>query len=318
MLVSVIIATHNFGQYIEEAVNSVLSQGVDDLECIVVDDGSTDDTCQRLARIQDPRIRLIVLQKVGVGAARNHGLQVAVGKYIAFLDADDRWRPTKLQRQIAILESEPGLGLVFTDFTRFDAVRGTYPETQFHYVPELRQLPTRPSREGGGLVIESDTFTSLVGTSQFATWIQTVLMRADQTQAVRYPADMRLSQDLCYMLRIYTKVRAGFLDEPLVEVRRHATNSFRRADEKLRPDLEAFARVEREVTNGVYRAAIRRRVGRAWLAIGYHHFWSGHPVQAAAACLHALAYPDVRLKALKYLALSPAARAFAGKRRSSG
>jgi glycosyltransferase involved in cell wall biosynthesis len=314
MLVSVIIATHNFGQYIEEAVNSVLSQGVADLECIVVDDGSTDDTCQRLMRIQDSRLRVIRLEKVGVGAARNHGLEVATGKYIAFLDADDRWCPTKLQRQIAVLESEPDLGLVFTDFSRFDAVRGTYPETQFHYVPELRQLPTRPTRAGGGLVIEADTFTSLVATNQFATWIQTVLMRADQTQAVQFPPDMRLSQDLCYMLRIYTKVRAGFLDEPLVEVRRHSTNSFRRADEKLRPDLDAFARVEREVPNGVYRTAIRRRLGRAWLAIGYHHFWAGRPLRAVEAYLHALAYPDVRLKALKYLTLSPAARVFARAR----
>ena len=204
-----------------------------------------------------------------------------------------------------------------TDFSRFDAVRGTYPETQFHYVPELRQLPTRPTSAGDGLVIEADTFTSLVATNQFATWIQTVLMRADQTQAVQFPPDMRLSQDLCYMLRIYTKVRAGFLDEPLVEVRRHSTNSFRRAAEKLHPDLEAFVRVEREVTNEVYRAAIRRRVGRAWLAIGYHHFWTGHTIRAADAYLHALAYPDARLKALKYLALTPVVRVLRA-RRSSG
>src|ERR1700722_4011224 len=90
ILVSVYIATHIFGQYIEEAANRVLSQGVEDLECLVVDDGSTDDTCQRLTRIQDPRLRVIRLEKVGVGAARNHGLEVATGKYIAFLDADDR------------------------------------------------------------------------------------------------------------------------------------------------------------------------------------------------------------------------------------
>ena len=318
MLVSVIIATHNFGQYIEEAVASVLSQGIADLECLVVDDASTDDTCQRLRRIDDPRLRVIVLPKVGVGAARNHGLEVATGKYIAFLDADDRWCPTKLQRQLAVLESEPDLGLVFTNFSRFDAVRGTYPETQFHYVPELRSLPTRPSRAGDGLVIEADTFTSLVATNQFATWIQTVLLRADQTQALRFPADMRLSQDLCYMLRVYTKVRSGFLVEPLVEVRRHATNSFRQPVEKLGPDLEAFTRVAREVTSRAHRLAIRRRVGRAWLAIGYHHFWAGRPVPAARAYLHALRFPDARRKAMKYLALSPAAALLARTRASSG
>jgi glycosyltransferase involved in cell wall biosynthesis len=318
MLVSVIIATHNFGLYIEEAVTSVLSQGVTDLECIVVDDASTDDTCERLMRIDDPRLRVVVLPKVGVGAARNHGLELAIGKYIAFLDADDRWCPTKLQRQVALLESEPDVGLVFTNFSRFDAVRGTYPETQFHYVPELRALPTRPSRAGDGLVIEADTFTSLVATNQFATWIQTVLLRAEQTRAFRFPADMRLSQDLCYMLRVYTTVRSGFLVEPLVEVRRHATNSFRKPVEKLGPDLEAFARVERELTNRAHRAAIRRRLGRAWLALGYHHFWAGRPVAAARAYLQALRFPDARRKAMKYLPLTPAAPLFARRGRSSG
>src|ERR1700722_9295433 len=91
MLVSVIIATHCFGQFIEKAVVSVLSQGIDDLELIIVDDGSTDDTLARLARVNDRRIRVEALAKVGVGAARNRGLEIATGKYIAFLDADDRW-----------------------------------------------------------------------------------------------------------------------------------------------------------------------------------------------------------------------------------
>ncbi|HWZ60410.1 MAG TPA: glycosyltransferase family A protein [Gemmatimonadaceae bacterium] len=318
MLVSVIIATHDFGQYIEEAVTSVLSQGIADLECIVVDDASTDDTCQRLMRIEDCRLRVIPLTRVGVGAARNRGLDEATGKYIAFLDADDRWCPTKLQRQLAVLESEPDLGLVFTNFTRFDAIQGTYAKTQFDYVPELRRLPIRPSRAGDGFVIEADSFTSLVATSQFATWIQTVLLRADQVQGIRFPADMRLSQDLCYMLRVYPKVRSGFLAEPLVEVRRHSTNSFQRPAEKLGPDLEAFARAAREVTSRAHKSAARQRLGRAWLNIGYHAFWAGHPLPAARAFLHALRFPKARRKAITYLALTPAASLLARTRPTTG
>jgi glycosyltransferase involved in cell wall biosynthesis len=291
-----------------------LSQGVEDLELIVVDDGSTDDTLARLTRVNDHRLRVEALPKVGVGAARNRGLELATGKYVAFLDADDRWCPTKLQRQIAMLESEPNIGMVFTNFTRFDAVRGTYPETQFHYVPELSRMPTRPSRAGNGVVIEGDAFTHLVATNQFATWIQTVLIRAEPACRFRFPADMRLSQDLCYMLRVYTAVQAGFLREPLVEVRRHAANSYARATEKFGPDLEAFTRVAREVTNDTHQAAIRRRIGRAWLAVGYYHFWSGRPMPAASAFAQALRFPHARAKAVKYLLLTPVARFFARTR----
>jgi len=314
MLVSVIIATHNFGQFVEEAVDSVLSQGVDDLEVLVIDDGSTDDTQARLAAIHDPRLRIAPLAKVGVGAARNHGIDLATGKYIAFLDADDRWCPSKLQRQIAVLESEPDVGMVFTNFTRFDAIRGTYPETQFDFVPELARIPVRPSRAGGGFVIDGDAFPHLVATGQFATWIQTVLLRADQVRAFRYPADMRLSQDLCYMLRVYTAVRASYLREPLVEVRRHTTNSYRQPTEKLRPDLDAFTRVERELTNPAHRSAMRARLGRAWLSLGYHHFWAGQPIAAVGAFANALRFRGARAKALKYLALIPVARVLARNR----
>jgi len=317
VLVSVIIATHNFGQFVEEAVDSVLSQGVDDLEVLVVDDGSTDDTLARLAGIHDSRLRVATLPKVGVGAARNHGIDLATGKYMAFLDADDRWRPTKLQRQLAVLESEPDVGMVFTNFTRFDAVRGTYPETQFDFVPERARMPARPSRAGGGFVIDGDPFPHLVATGQFATWIQTVLLRSDQVRGLRYPADMRLSQDLCYMLRVYTAVRASYLREPLVEVRRHATNSYRQPAEKLRPDLDAFTRVERELTNPGHRQAMRHRLGRAWLSLGYHHFWGGHPLAAAGAFGHALRFRGARAKALKYLTLLPVARLLARNRATS-
>jgi glycosyltransferase involved in cell wall biosynthesis len=119
-LVSVVIPCFNYGRFLPEAVDSVLSQGVTDLEVIIVDDGSTDETPEVVARLTDPRIRAYRFQNGGNSAARNHGIELARGEFLAFLDADDRWLPGKLERQLALLEAEPGVGMVFTDFRRFD------------------------------------------------------------------------------------------------------------------------------------------------------------------------------------------------------
>ena len=87
---------------IAAAIASVQAQTCADFELIVVDDGSTDDTREMVASVGDPRIRLLVhKQNCGAAAARNTGLEAAVGRYIAFLDSDDTWRPGKLERQLS-------------------------------------------------------------------------------------------------------------------------------------------------------------------------------------------------------------------------
>jgi len=307
VVVSVIIPTHNFGQYIEEAVDSVLQQEVKDLEVIVVDDGSTDDTAERLARIADPRLKVARLAKVGVGAARNHGLNLARGRYIAFLDSDDRWRPNKLARQLAILESEPTVGFVFTNFVRFDEGRGFHTQTQFDLVPELAALPTRPTNEGGGRVIECDALCGLAPLPQLPCWTQTIVLRADLVRGIAFPPDMRLSQDLYYILNVYRVARAAYIEDTLVDVRRHKANSYRRADAKILPDIEAVTRALVTAQDPQHQIVLRQRLGKAWLSAGYHFFWAGRFPAAFRAYCHALRYPGARGRAITRLLASPLA-----------
>jgi glycosyltransferase involved in cell wall biosynthesis len=306
VVLSVLIPTRNFGQFIGEAVASVLSQDVAGLEVLVIDDGSTDDTEEQLARITDPRLRAIRLSHVGVGAARNHGLSVARGRYIAFLDADDRWRPGKLRRQLALLESEPSVGFVFTNFVRFDE-QGFHAETQFDLVPEMASLPTRTSRDGDGYVISGDTFCGLAPLSQLPCWTQTMVVRADLVRGIEFPSDMKLSQDLYYVLNVYRVANGAFIREPLVEVRRHGGNSYRRADVKLLPDLDALTRTLPCATNPLHRATLRRRLGAAWLAAGHHFLRAGSGRSAWGAYYRALHYPGVRRRAAMRLFASPLA-----------
>ena len=94
--VSVIIPAYNQSIYINESVRSVLGQSYQDFELIVVDDGSTDETPQILAKIQDPRIRIVRQSNSGLSAARNTGLRESSAPLVTFLDSDDFFLPEKL------------------------------------------------------------------------------------------------------------------------------------------------------------------------------------------------------------------------------
>ncbi|UCG14916.1 MAG: glycosyltransferase [Deltaproteobacteria bacterium] len=102
---SVIIPTYNRAAMVVEAVASVLAQGVEDFELIVVDDGSTDDTEERLKGFH--RVRYLRQQNAGVSAARNLGVALSRGSLIAFLDSDDLWLPSKLGSQLCYMAEHP-------------------------------------------------------------------------------------------------------------------------------------------------------------------------------------------------------------------
>lgn len=102
-LVSVIIPTYNRSDLVCEAVDNVLKQTYTNIEIIVVDDGSTDDTQSNLKRFGD-KLRVLAKENAGVSAARNRGASIAKGEILAFQDSDDLWKPTKLERQVTLLE----------------------------------------------------------------------------------------------------------------------------------------------------------------------------------------------------------------------
>lgn len=110
-LVSVVIPAYNQSQFLADAVHSVLCQTLDDLEVIVVDDGSTDDTAQVASGIRDPRVRYIYQENRGLSAARNTGIRASTGKYLSFLDCDDLFAPSKLEWLTRALEERPDAGL---------------------------------------------------------------------------------------------------------------------------------------------------------------------------------------------------------------
>lgn len=113
-LVSIILPTYNRGHLIRASVLSVLAQTYENFELIIVDDGSTDDTPNVISAITDPRVRYVQQPNRGRSHARNHGISLARGRYLAFLDSDDLYVEDKLERQVKYLREHPETGMVYT------------------------------------------------------------------------------------------------------------------------------------------------------------------------------------------------------------
>lgn len=112
-LVSVIIPVYNYERYLGEAIESVLSQTYKNLEVIVVDDGSTDRSGEVAKSFADKGVKYRHQVNAGIGPARNQGVELAQGSFIAFLDADDRWPEEKTELQLRAFENDPALEMVF-------------------------------------------------------------------------------------------------------------------------------------------------------------------------------------------------------------
>lgn len=194
-MVSVIIPSYNREKTIERAVMSVLNQTYKDLELIVVDDCSKDNTVEVLKSIKDDRLKIIRLEKnSGACVARNVGVENAQGDYIAFQDSDDEWLLDKLEKQMAIFEKVK-VDLVFCAFNRFGLGEDlTYPE-----------LP-----EG---IVERKV---LLEDSRIST--QTLIGKKECFENVKFDPEMPRLQDYDITIRLSKKYSIYFVNEPLVNM----------------------------------------------------------------------------------------------------
>lgn len=198
--ISVIIPVWNRAREVCRAIDSALAQTLAPLEVLVIDDGSTDDTAQALARYGE-RIRVLRQSNQGVAAARNTGIANARGELLAFLDSDDAWLPRKLELQAARIEADPELGLVHCggDFegigTRLDGLEGTVAEEMLRLDRSVIVSP------GSSLLVPKRI--------------------ADEVRG--FDARMGVSEDWDFCYRIARRHRIAFVAEGLVVHARHTT-----------------------------------------------------------------------------------------------
>jgi hypothetical protein len=212
-LVSVIIPVFNGERYIEEALDSVFAQTFRDIEVIVVNDGSTDGTEQRIQRYRG-RITYHVQPNRGLSASRVEGLRLASGSLIAFLDADDVWLPGKLERQVKVACAHPEYGIITTDAEKFDESGVTLPSLKCWYQPTSGYVME-------GLLSEN--------------WIppSAALVRRECFELVRTfdVPPPNYGEDWMMWVQIAARYQVYFIDEVLVRSRQHAASMTDRGGE---------------------------------------------------------------------------------------
>jgi glycosyltransferase involved in cell wall biosynthesis len=207
-LVSAIIPAYNCEKYIEEAIESVLGQTFRDVEVIVIDDGSTDRTPDRVRQYAD-NVVYIRQENAGPGAARNRGLGMAMGSLVAFLDADDVWLPLKLERQVEAATSHSEYGIFVADVLTFrgDKVLSRSRRTDM----SLRS----------GRILDDLMFRNTITPSA------AMVRRECFDDVGMFPQGIKWGEDWIMWVRIAAKYPVYFMDEVLVRYRVHAESASR-------------------------------------------------------------------------------------------
>lgn len=262
--ITVIVPTFNCGRFIAESIQSILAQTLQPEEIIVVDDGSTDNTEEVVGTFTDPRIRYIRQNNAGVSVARNTGLAAATGEYITFLDADDRWRPTFVEKLYAVVSHDTQLVCAFANFIRFEHPSGKImPRDQFQLYPELQQLPARPGPIASSHVIQGDAFRALVQCGEIPSFTQAMMFRSRLIQNIRFNPKLRICQDMEWVLQTFMQGQVAFIREALTEVRRHDTNATRNHHVMAVHKLNALRALAPHVVTPEHQAAYHDRLVKA-------------------------------------------------------
>lgn len=204
--VSVIIPTYNRAGLVVEALQSVLNQSYQDFEIIVANDGSTDDTLHQIAALNS-HICCLTLEHRGMPElARNRAIAIAQGELIAFLDDDDLWETEYLERQLALLDSDPTIGFVYCDVC-------------FLYADGSVSTPRMlPRHKNANAILE----TLLGGGNVYPSTL--IVRRHLFDLAGTLDEGVSSQGDFAFLLRLTRVSRAGCVPEPLVLIRRHPSN----------------------------------------------------------------------------------------------
>lgn len=227
--VSVVIPTFNRGHLVPNAIESVLGQTFAAHEIIVVDDGSTDDTSERVGRYEG-RIRYVHQGNRGVSAAQNKGIELARGDWIAILGSDDLWSPTKLERQVeALAELGERFGACFTD-CRFSG-RSLDNRSAFELADLTSERATSPMH---------DLFRFILG-RHAAIWVQSLLIRRSLLERLDgFDERMVVGEDTDLVFRAAFLTQFCFVNEVLVTIDRPEIRDVGLVEMFTRRDDRAF------------------------------------------------------------------------------
>lgn len=217
-LVSIVIPTYNYATYLPKAVSSCLDQAHENIEIIVVDDGSTDGTREVVQEFGN-RVQYVYQHNSGVSAARNKGLELASGEFITFLDADDYLIENSIQTKLQILLEHEDIGIV---------VSNSYRQKES---PDGAESPlTSKPKVKRDLISDKFYEDLLLQKISFATC--TALIRSALAKRFQFPPDITNGEDVAYFTKIFFCTKGCYLAEPTAVVVKHP-GSLRENIEKI-------------------------------------------------------------------------------------
>lgn len=282
--VTVVIPAYNAMTYLPETLDSVLKQTCTDFEVLIINDGSKDNIIQWVSEITDPRVRLISQENQGLPGARNTGIAHAQGKYIAFLDADDLWEPSKLEKQLECFQQHPEAGVVYTWTLLVDE----------YGKPTGRIFASQAEGNVWRQLLETDVISN--GSCA------TVRKECFDTVGV-FDRSLTSAEDLDMWLRIAVQYQFAVVKEPLTFYRQYATSMSKnrqRMFQNLQTVIEkAFKAAPSEKLYLRNRAYASITLNQAWWSVDEGDYITAKAWQKQAY----LYYPRVRYSE-KYLRLS--------------
>jgi glycosyltransferase involved in cell wall biosynthesis len=299
-MVSIVIPTYNRARDVCDAIDSVLAQTYRQLEVILVDDGSTDNTAEVVAAYAD-RVHYVLIPHSGLPSrARNAGLDMARGEYVAFLDSDDLWLPQKLEKQVAAMEADAQTGLVCCN-----ALIMIDGEVQ----PGPHYLSEKQGRSGAVLL-------DLIH-GNFVIASTAVIRRTLLTEVGSFSEDpsLKAMEDYDLWLRVAAVSRVRYLPEPLAIYRDAPAASIRREQSPAsyyRGMALILARLQQHLTErGIEDRTIRRSIARQ--SFGYRlglcrSLWKERRYRAAlSSCLSLFSHQASHAASSSPFAGTPAA-----------
>jgi len=255
-LVSVVTATYNMGKYLPIAINSVLNQTYPHVEIHVVDDGSTDNTREIMEQYKDdPRVYYYYQENQGQALAKNRGIEESKGEYVAFLDADDMWKPDKLDKQLPLFKTSEEIGVVYSDVAYMDG--------------EGNILPKKSNKN-----YYSGWITQYLFVDNFINFNSTVVKRKCLEELGGFDVSLPMSIDWDLWLRISTKYQFVYLDEPTFYYRLWSGQMSHNFERRFKCTLDIMRRFQKEHADLLPKEVIRK----AWAHTYTNRGWKSRAI----------------------------------------
>jgi glycosyltransferase involved in cell wall biosynthesis len=317
-IVSVILPTYNRAGYIKDAIESALNQTYRNIELLIIDDGSTDNTQAVIEPyLKDNRIRYIKQENCGAAAARNKGLELSKGKYVAFIDSDDIWEKDKLEIQLEVMNSLPDVAIVFSDFSAkrqdgliekshirtYFTVMDTY-ELSYDDVFSHSNTLNNSEKVYWGNIYKTMIFGNIILTS--TTLFRQEVFNTEGSFDTKY----KTLEDYDLFLKLTKRFIAAFVDKPLI--------CYRYSENQLSGDLffgklctnlidifnKNIATIKDEEFLKKNRKKIKRRLGTFYAMQAYYHFSHDNMALSAKNYWQSIRNNPVNYRAYIYLFFS--------------